>query len=86
MDLKEQMLSSIYGRGFEKPLPVQQRAIMPCIMGHDVIIQSPCGTGKTTSVLITILQKIDTSLNECQALILTPTRDLALKIQKVRLV
>lgn len=55
-------------------------------MGHDVVIQCPPGTGKTTSVLITILQQINTSLNKCQALILTPTRKLAKKIKKVSLV
>jgi len=80
------LLRGIYEYGFQKPLDIQQRAIMPCIMGHDVIIQSPLGTGKTTSVLITILQLIDTSLNKCQALILAPTRELALKIQKVKFV
>jgi len=86
MNLKEELLGSIYRCGLEEPLPIQQRAILPCIVGHDVVIQCPLGTGKTTSVLITILQQINTSLNKCQALILTPTRKLAKKIKKVSLV
>lgn len=42
------------------------------------------GTGKTATFSISILQQIDTTLNECQALILAPTRELAQQIQKVR--
>ncbi|CAG2113975.1 unnamed protein product, partial [Medioppia subpectinata] len=49
----------------------------------DVIAQAQSGTGKTATFSIAILQQIDTSLNECQALILAPTRELAQQIQKV---
>jgi len=83
MNLKEELLCGIFEYGFEKPLAIQQRAILPCIKGHDVIIQAQSGIGKTTSVLISILQQIDTSVNECQAIILTPTFELALQIQNV---
>jgi len=86
MNLKEELLRGIYEYGFEKPLAIQQRTILPCIKGHDVIVQAQSGTGKTTSVLISILQQIDTNLNECQALILAPSRKLALQIQKVNFV
>jgi len=72
MNLKEELLRGIYEYGFEKPLAVKQRTILPCFKEHDVIVQAQSGTGKTTSVMISILQQIDTSLNECQALILTP--------------
>lgn len=48
--------------------------------GHDVIAQAQSGTGKTATFSIAILQKIDTSLNECQALILAPTRELAQQV------
>lgn len=83
MNLKEELLRGIYGYGFEKPSAIQQRAILPCIKGHDVIAQAQSGTGKTATFSISILQQIDTSLNECQALILAPTRELAQQIQKV---
>lgn len=68
---------------FEKPSAIQQRAILPCIKGHDVIAQAQSGTGKTATFSIAILQQIDTSIMECQALILAPTRELATQIQKV---
>jgi len=83
MNLKEELLRGIYGYGFEKPSAIQQRAILPCIKGHDVIAQAQSGTGKTATFSISILQQIDTNLNECQALILAPTRELAQQIQKV---
>jgi translation initiation factor 4A len=83
MSLKEELLRGIYAYGFEKPSAIQQRAIVPCIKGMDVIAQAQSGTGKTATFSIAILEKIDTNLRECQALILAPTRELAQQIQKV---
>ncbi|CAB0018055.1 unnamed protein product [Nesidiocoris tenuis] len=83
MNLKEDLLRGIYGYGFERPSTIQQRAIMPCIKGHDVIAQAQSGTGKTATFSIAILQQVDVTLRECQALILAPTRELAQQIQKV---
>jgi len=83
MNLKEELLRGIYAYGFEKPSAIQQRAIVPCIKGMDVIAQAQSGTGKTATFSIAILEKIDTGLRECQALILAPTRELAQQIQKV---
>ncbi|KAI2803980.1 Eukaryotic initiation factor 4A-II [Blomia tropicalis] len=83
MDLKDELLRGIYSFGFEKPSAIQQRAILPCISGKDVIAQAQSGTGKTATFVISILQCIDTTINECQALILAPTRELAQQIQKV---
>jgi translation initiation factor 4A len=56
---------------------------MPVIKGHDVIAQAQSGTGKTATFSISVLQKIDTNVKACQALILAPTRELAQQIQKV---
>merc|ERR1739848_27163 len=83
MILREELLRGIYAYGFEKPSAIQQRAIVPCIKGMDVIAQAQSGTGKTATFSIAILEKIDTSLRETQALILAPTRELAQQIQKV---
>jgi len=83
MHLKEELLRGIYAYGFEKPSAIQQRAIVPCIKGMDVIAQAQSGTGKTATFSIAVLEKIDTSLKETQALILAPTRELAQQIQKV---
>ncbi|KAF7486798.1 Hypothetical predicted protein [Marmota monax] len=47
MNLSESLLRGIYTYGFEKPSAIQQRAILPCIKGYDVIAQAQSGTGKT---------------------------------------
>jgi translation initiation factor 4A len=53
------------------------------VSGHDVIAQAQSGTGKTATFSISVLQKIDISIRQCQALLLAPTRELAQQIQKV---
>lgn len=68
---------------FERPSAIQSRAVMPVIKGHDVIAQAQSGTGKTATYSIAILQRIDASNKNVQALILAPTRELAQQIQKV---
>ena len=83
MHLKEDLLRGIYAYGFEKPSAIQQRAIIPCCKGYDVIAQAQSGTGKTATFAISILQNIDINLRETQALVLAPTRELAQQIQKV---
>ncbi|KAH9425108.1 Eukaryotic initiation factor 4A-III [Dermatophagoides pteronyssinus] len=83
MNLNEDLLRGIYAYGFEKPSAIQQRAIRPIIKGRDVIAQAQSGTGKTATFSIGVLQSIDIQTRETQALILSPTRELALQIQKV---
>uniref|UniRef100_UPI00398E8BE7 eukaryotic initiation factor 4A-II isoform X4 n=1 Tax=Pristiophorus japonicus TaxID=55135 RepID=UPI00398E8BE7 len=83
MNLKETLLRGIYAYGFEKPSAIQQRAIMPCIKGFDVIAQAQSGTGKTATFAISILQQLELDMKESQALVLAPTRELAQQIQKV---
>lgn len=63
--------------GFERPSAIQQRAIKPIIQGRDVIAQSQSGTGKTAVFSIGVLQCVNTTSNETQALTLSPTRELA---------
>jgi ATP-dependent RNA helicase len=84
MKLKEELLRGIYGYGFERPSAIQQRAIVPIVSGRDVIAQSQSGTGKTATFSISMLQMIDTQLRETQALVLSPTRELAVQIQQVQ--
>jgi superfamily II DNA/RNA helicase len=86
MNLKDDILRGIYSYGFEKPSPIQQRAIIPLSQGIDLFAQAQSGTGKTGTFAIAILQRIlfETSANENpQALILVPTRELAQQIKKV---
>jgi len=85
MGLKEPLLRGIYGFGFEKPSAIQQRAIVPVIKGRDVIAQAQSGTGKTATFSIGVLQSLDITTREVQALILSPTRELATQIKKVLL-
>ena len=66
MNLREELLRGVYAYGFEKPSAIQQRAIVPCVKGHDVIAQAQSGTGKTATFSISILQQIDTKLQQCQ--------------------
>ncbi|KAG6891092.1 hypothetical protein C0995_014182 [Termitomyces sp. Mi166 len=83
MDLKPELLRGIYAYGFERPSAIQQRAIVPVVKGHDVIAQAQSGTGKTATFSVSILQRLDSNYKGTQALILAPTRELALQIHKV---
>ncbi|KAJ1330336.1 ATP-dependent RNA helicase FAL1 [Batrachochytrium salamandrivorans] len=83
MGLKEDLLRGIYAYNFEKPSAIQQRAIAPIMRGRDVIAQAQSGTGKTATFSISVLQTIDTTRRQTQALILSPTRELATQIQSV---
>ena len=85
MGLRNDLLRGIYAYGFEKPSAIQQRAIVPIIKGRDAICQAQAGTGKTATFSIGVLQSIDTSTLETQALVLSPTRELAIQTQKVLL-
>ncbi|CAH02843.1 Tif2/Tif1 [Kluyveromyces lactis] len=83
LKLKEELLRGIFGYGFVEPSAIQQRAILPIIEGKDVLAQAQSGTGKTGTFSIAALQNIDEKIKAPQGLILAPTRELALQIQKV---
>jgi translation initiation factor 4A len=85
LPLHENLLRGIYSYGFEKPSSIQQRGIKPLLVGRDTIGQAQSGTGKTATFVIGSLQKIDYDTNVTQVLILAPTRELAMQIQKVAL-
>lgn len=83
MNLKESVLRGIFSYGFERPSAIQQMAIVPMISGRDIIAQAQSGTGKTGTFSISVLQRIDPNKQETQALLLSPTRELAQQIVKV---
>jgi len=83
LDIHENLLRGIYSYGFERPSAIQQRAIVPILRGRDTIGQAQSGTGKTATFVVGSLQRIDPKMRSCQALILAPTRELALQIQRV---
>jgi len=86
MGLREDLLRGIYQYEFEKPSAIQQRAIVPITKGRDVIAQAQSGTGKTATLSIAALQAIDVQQRVVQALVLSPTRELAQQIAKVLMV
>ncbi|KAL1569267.1 RNA helicase [Salvia divinorum] len=83
MGIKEELLRGIYNYGFEKPSAIQQRAVLPIISHRDVIAQAQSGTGKTSMIALAVCQIVDTKTSEVQALILSPTRELASQTEKV---
>ncbi|MCF7202827.1 DEAD/DEAH box helicase [Pseudomonas oligotrophica] len=74
------VLAAISAVGYEEPSPIQAQAIPVILDGHDMIGQAQTGTGKTAAFALPILSKIDPAKREPQALILAPTRELALQV------
>lgn len=83
MELKENILRGIYSHGFETPSNIQQKGILPVARGFDVIGQAQSGTGKTATFAIGTLQRIEEEKKELQAIIVSPTHELAVQTYKV---
>ena len=77
LDLDSDLLRGIYAYGFEKPSPIQSKAICPIKEGRDVIAQAQSGTGKTGAFTVGALSRVNISENFNQVLILSPTHELA---------
>ena len=77
---KIDLLRGIYSYGFEKPSPIQKKAIKPLMEGRDIIAQAQSGTGKTGCFTVGTLYRIDPTKNTVQAMILAPTRELSRQI------
>ena len=73
----------IFEKGFERPSPIQEESIPIALTGRDILARAKNGTGKTAAFSIPILEKVDTSKNIIQAVILVPTRELALQTSQV---
>src|SRR6478672_4388621 len=78
--LSEEITRAISDLGYEIPSPIQQKTIPLLLEGKDIIGQAQTGTGKTAAFALPVLQKIDTSTSRVQALVLTPTRELAIQV------
>ena len=83
LNIKDNLLRGIYGNGYETPSAIQQKAIKPLIDKCDIIAQAQSGTGKTATFSIGLLERIDETKNETQAVVLAHTRELALQIESV---
>ncbi|CAF3323241.1 unnamed protein product [Rotaria socialis] len=81
--LKRELLMGIYEKGWEKPSPVQEQAIPIALTGRDVLARAKNGTGKTGAYTIPIVERIDPTKNAVQAIILVPTRELALQTSAI---
>ena len=74
------ILEAIHDVGYEAPSPIQEEAIPPLLEGRDVIGQAQTGSGKTAAFGLPMLQYVDPSDQEVQALVLTPTRELCIQV------
>ncbi len=82
LGLNERLLKALARLGFESPSPIQAECIPALLNHHDVLGVAQTGTGKTAAFALPILEKIDLSLKHPQALILAPTRELALQVSE----
>ncbi len=80
LDLHPSIVAAVVATGYEEPSAIQQQSIPIILAGHDMIGQAQTGTGKTAAFALPILHRIDPSKREPQALILAPTRELALQV------
>ncbi|XP_059172970.1 ATP-dependent RNA helicase cgh-1-like [Physella acuta] len=81
--LKRDLLMGIFEKGWEKPSPIQEASIPIALTGRDVLARAKNGTGKTGAYAIPCLEKVDCSRDLVQALIIVPTRELALQTSQI---
>ena len=80
LGLAEAVLSAVAGVGYEAPSPIQAATIPPLMEGRDVVGLAQTGTGKTAAFALPILSRLDLSQKQPQALVLAPTRELAVQV------
>lgn len=79
-DLSDQMKQAIDALGYELAAPIQSAALPPLLEGQDLVGQSPTGSGKTAAFGIPLVERLDPKLRAVQAIILCPTRELAVQV------
>lgn len=82
MNLSKEILKAVKDMGFEEASPIQTKAIPVALSGEDMIGQAQTGTGKTAAFGIPVLEKVDPKLKKLQAIILCPTRELAIQVSE----
>jgi ATP-dependent RNA helicase DeaD len=80
LGLSEPLTEALRHLGYENPTPIQEQAIPELLAGRDVIGQAQTGTGKTAAFGLPLLEYVDPEMNEVQALVLTPTRELCIQV------
>jgi ATP-dependent RNA helicase DeaD len=79
LDLKPEILKALTDMGYEDLTPIQEKTFSPILNGRDVLARAETGSGKTAACGIPLVQRVAPSLHAIQALILVPTRELALQ-------
>jgi ATP-dependent RNA helicase RhlE len=87
LELITPLLRALQAEGYSEPTPVQQKAIPHVIAGRDLLGCAQTGTGKTAAFALPVLQRLDASARKpqprgCRALVLTPTRELAIQVEE----
>jgi len=82
LGLKAELADKLLAAGIAAPSDVQREALPVLLSGKDGVLVSPTGTGKTLAYLLPVLQRIDSSRRETQALVLAPTQELAMQIMR----
>ena len=82
MPLVEPLLAALAAQNLVEPTPVQRAVWEPFFARRDLLVQSGTGTGKTLAYLLPLFQSVDTTRGDLQGLILVPTQELAVQIQK----
>lgn len=80
LGISEEVAEALAQQGYTEPTPIQKEAIPIVLTGKDIIAQAQTGTGKTLAFVLPILENFDPVKNYTQAMILTPTRELAIQI------
>lgn len=80
--LDDKICDALHTLGYKEPLPVQEAVIPEILAGHDVIVKAKTGSGKTASFAIPIIEELAWNERSPQAIILTPTRELAVQIKQ----
>ncbi|KAJ4341649.1 DExD/H-box ATP-dependent RNA helicase dhh1 [Didymella glomerata] len=81
--IKRELMMGIFEAGFEKPSPIQEETIPVALTGRDILARAKNGTGKTAAFVIPTLERVNPKNPKTQALILVPTRELALQTSQV---
>jgi ATP-dependent RNA helicase DeaD len=80
LHLSAEVLRAIDALGFEEPTPIQMRTIPLLLDGQDVLAQAQTGTGKTAAFALPVVERVDVKKRTVQALVLAPTRELAVQV------
>ncbi|XP_042857644.1 ATP-dependent RNA helicase me31b-like [Penaeus chinensis] len=81
--LKRDLLMGIFEKGWERPSPIQEASIPVALSGRDILARAKNGTGKTGAYSIPLLEQIDPTQNHIQAMVIVPTRELALQTSHI---